>query len=1311
MHKTHYKLLVCLMVFLCLIIIPTSFAADADSLDENIISDNSLDLVESVDYDDSLESLNIEEEILDGGESKDGLLEAHYYFNSSAENDGIGTMGNPYKYFNKTIKDNSVIHLANGVYELGSSYYNTNITIIGQDASQTILKGRLFEIKENFILQNITLDNVKINNRGKLNATNVIFCNGYRYDYYGGAIYTPISNGSVYLRNCSFYNNSATKSGGAIYSESDIEVIDCVFINNSADVGGAIYSKGANVKITDSKVIDNSANSFGGVFTFLKSDVKVVNLYGFNNTAKYDGGLIYQIYGNLTVSNSNFISNNAKNGAGIFVASTKRLTISNDNFTNNSANASAGAIYSILNNNTDMRNIIYENNTASDPIFNDLYNFSSIDLIISDNDYAMYIYNKTDKPLPSSYSSVTEGYVTPVVNQGSGGNCWAFATIATLESCILKASGDSLDFSEENMKNIAALYSIYGWNLETNGGGYDDVGLGYLLSWLGPVNDSDDKYDPKSLLSPVLSSIMHVQNVLYLKRDSYTDNDMIKRAIMDYGAVFSPVLMEYKNESHIGYYVYNNGTERPNHAVTLVGWNDTIQIPGAPGKGAWIVKNSWGKSSGNNGYFYLSYYDTSSIELGKWGDAFTFILNDTIKFDKNYQYDIAKTDFLFNTTKTAWYKNIFTATDNEYLTAVSTYFEKETTYKLFINVNNVSILNQSGFARPGYWTINLNEPIALNLGDIFEIAFKINVTGDVGVPISEAVSLNNVFYKENISFISYDGKTWSDLYDFVWNDYPSHSYKSQVACIKAFTVLDKIDVLLNISLSCMNVSENYFNPVNITVNVLNEYRFAVNCGQVRFNLSGEIAYAKVSNGVAKISHIFKKGFNNISAEFVSFAYNSPIVNSSVDITKYDLSMDANFSYYLNTAFVNVSLSEPINETIFFLFGYKNFTVKTVDGKTSVNLTDLNGGFNNLRVVLYPALYDCNELEYNFTVTVYDTKIIVKDFSTVYGNSYKYKIKLIDENGNSLSGKKLQYSLNGVNYSGTTDKNGEITLSNLKAGTYKLIVNFKGEKIYTESSNSSLITVKTTAVLPKYNNFTYGSKYSVKFLDKNLNPLKNANVTIVFAGKTYNLKTDSSGIVKIDNYLKPGSYTVKVKNPKTSEEKTHKIKVVARIDQNKDLAMYYGAGTYYKVRVLDNYGNIAKNVSVKFTLNGKTYYRTTNSQGIAGLKISLKPSSYTVSASYKGFTVKNKITVKSTIITKNLSKKKAKTIKFTAKLVNSKGSILKYKYITFKYKGKKYLRKTNKYGIATIGLKNLRRVKYTIYSSYGKLTVKNTIKVY
>ena len=226
----------------------------------------------------------------------------------------------------------------------------------------------------------------------------------------------------------------------------------------------------------------------------------------------------------------------------------------------------------------------------------------------------------------------------------------------------------------------------------------------------------------------------------------------------------------------------------------------------------------------------------------------------------------------------------------------------------------------------------------------------------------------------------------------------------------------------------------------------------------------------------------------------------------------------------------------------------------------------------------------------------------------------------------------------------------------------------------------------------------------------MKPLNNTNVTIVFAGKTYDVETDSNGIARINNTLKPGNYTVKTTNPNTLEVKSHKIKVVSRIDKNNNLTMYYGAGKYYKVRVLDNYGNIAKNVSVKFTVNGKTYYRRTNASGYASLKIGLKPKTYTISASYKGFTVKNKVIVKPTVITKNITKKKAKTIKFTAKLVNSKGTILKYKYITFKFKSKKYKRKTNAKGIATLSLTYLKRGKYTIYSTYGSLTVKNTIKV-
>ena len=1325
MHKTHYKLLVCLMIFLCLIVIPTSFAADSDaySMNESIFSDNSLNLAESIEHNEdsldsidddiSLDSANDEEEILDSSSSDNDILSADYYFNSLNASDGL------------IIKNNSVIHLANGVYNVNLSQSFKNVKIIGQDTSQTILKNltkNAFKVYGTFTLINVTLDGAEIYNYGKLNASNVIFTNGdgqvgLGSDQSGGAIYSNGNSYSVYLNNCSFYKNSA-RYGGAIYSSSStVKITNCRFFNNSASIGGAIYAIGNNLEITNCEFIDNNA-SIGGALTLLNSSSKIINLTGINNNASNDGGVIYQMYGNLSVSKSTFLSNHAKNGAGISVAGTKTLSITNNTFINNSAIGYAGAVYYIFNNKSSLNNF-YENNTASDSAYANLYNTSNFDFIIQDNNYTMYSYNLTGGSLPSYYSSETKGYVTSIKKQGGGGNCWAFATIATLESCILKASGiskDKLDLSEENMKNIAELYSVYGWDAETNEGGYPDMALGYLLSWLGPVNDSVDKYNYESVLSPVLSSIMHVQNVLYLKRDSYTDNNMIKRAIMDYGAVFTPVYtksISMPYDSTIGYYIYNNVSVR-NHAVSIVGWDDNIKIPGAPGKGAWIVKNSWGNTSGNNGSFYLSYYDKSSIELGKWGDAFTFILNDTIKFDKNYQYDIAKTDFFYNTTNTIWYKNIFTATDEEYLTAVSTYFEKETNYTLSIYVNNTLKLVQSAFTNPGYWTIDLREPIQLNVGDIFEVVFKIMVKGDVGVPISELQSLNNQFYRKNISFISYNGKTWTDLYELEWNDYPDHFYKSQVACIKAFTILDKVDATSTWSFNPINVSGKSFNPVNFTVNVTNQYGRPVNCGKVKFIFTNEgspddVVYVDVHNGVAKLSYIFKRGFHNISAEFISCAYNSlNKFNSSMIITKYDLAMDTNISYYFDSAFVNISLNDTVNETIFFLFGYKNFTTKTINGNASINLTDLKVGLNNLIIELYPAIYDCNNDSYTFNVDTYDTQIILSNLETIYGNAYKYKIKLIDENGNPLAGRNIEYVLDKT-YTGTTDKNGEITLTNIKAGNYKMVVTFKGEKLYMKSSNSAKVNIKTTVVLPKYSNFTYNSKYSVKFRDKKLNPLKNTYVTIVFGGKTYKLKTDANGIVKITNHLKPGSYTIKVKNPKTSEVKTHKIKVLARIDKNKNMTMYYGAGKYYKVRVLDNYGRIAKKVTVKFTLNGKTYYKKTNSKGIASIKIRLNPKTYTVSATYKGFTVKNKIKV-IPLITKNISKNKVKTIKFTAKLVNSKGKILRNKLITFKLGAIKYKRKTNSKGIATVSLKNLKKGKYYIYSTYGKLTVKNTIKI-
>ena len=1296
MLKNMNKIIILSIILSLLVIIPAGFAAEssADLADDNLI-----------DYDLANDDL-INQDVLEASINDDDSylgdepIGNHYYFDSNAEADGNGSIDNPYKTLDDDkIMPDSILHFASGNYNYVpiSSDDKVNITIYGESSSNTIIncpsENQTFNVTRLFNIANITFNNIQIMLKGSnslLNASNVNFYNStaLESDIYvdscGGAIYSFGQNNSLILKNCSFYNNYALYGGAVFAANADLKITDCHFVNN---------------------------------------------------TAKYYGGAIYQIYGNMSLTESEFDKNHANEGGAIYVFSKNDFSIEGNNFINNYANASAGAIYYFYNENYTIVNNFYENNSARQ--YNDTYEKS--DLIVLADNYTLYraVFNgdSTNGTLPSYYNLADYGFVSSVKNQANGGNCWAFATMASLESAIIKAiydmnsSGliynyseyadileflnnggnlsDLIDLSEENMKNVAALYSPYGWQMETNNGGYDDMGVGYLVSWLGPINDADDLYGDYSIFSPILNSMMHVQNIVYLKRDNFTENDMVKRALIDYGAVFISVRMKTKYDSEIGAYVYNTDNSTCNHAVAIVGWNDTIEIPNAPGPGAWIVKNSWGENWGNdNGYFYLSYYDISALRLGENDGAFAIILNDSIKYDKNYQYDIGKTDYFFNTTDTVWYKNVFTATDNEYLSAVSTYFLKPTNWEVSVYVNDVLKSTKSGFSNPGYWTIDLFEHIPLIKGDIFEVVFKINVTGDAGFPIAEKVSLNNELFREGISFFSYDGVNWSDLYSIVWSDYPGHHYNnSQVACIKAFTVFDVVDTVTS-----LDIEYDGFNPVNITAHIINQYGNPVNCGIVLFNLSDVVIPVNVSDGVAKITHVFEKGLNTIVAEFVACGYVTSKDNGTVDIRKIPVDMIADISVDLDNALVNINLNDSLNETIFIDLGSANYTIKSIDGIASINLTNLNTGSYNVRISLYDAVYEADDVELNFTIDSRRTIITLDNIETVYQSGKEYKIILTDEDGNPLGGRVLEYTLNNFTDALLTDENGEAYLNiSLKTGSYKLNVKFLGEKLYIASNGTSTITVKTS-VIPQYSNYTYGSKYSVKLIGKDSSPLKNTTVSIVFAGKAYNVKTDANGVAKIDVKLKPGTYTVKITNPNTSEEKTQKIKVLSRITENKNLVMYYGSGSSYKVKVLDDYGNIAKNVSVKFTYRGKTYNKRTDSKGYAYLKISSKPNKYAISVTYKGFTVKNNVTVKPTIIAKNLTKKRAKTVKYTAKLLNSKGKIIKSKYLKFKFKSKTYKRKTNSKGIATLSLKYLKKGKYSVYLTYGNLTVKRTIKI-
>ena len=216
------------------------------------------------------------------------------------------------------------------------------------------------------------------------------------------------------------------------------------------------------------------------------------------------------------------------------------------------------------------------------------------------------------------------------------------------------------------------------------------------------------------------------------------------------------------------------------------------------------------------------------------------------------------------------------------------------------------------------------------------------------------------------------------------------------------------------------------------------------------------------------------------------------------------------------------------------------------------------------------------------------------------------------------------------------------------------------------------------------------------------------------------KTDKNGVATLNAEVPTtiGSYKMLANisddsNTFESSSKESSLTVTYKpvITLYKTSSVYYGNTIKYKVRIKDDTGKYAvagKIVTIK--VNGKSYSVKTDKGGYAYKSIALKAGSYTVSVQYKGISSSSKITFKPILIAKSITKKKAKTIKFSVKLVNKYGKILKYKKVTFKFKGKKYTAKTNKYGYATVSLKNLKVGKYAITSTYGGCTVSNKITI-
>ena len=371
---------------------------------------------------------------------------------------------------------------------------------------------------------------------------------------------------------------------------------------------------------------------------------------------------------------------------------------------------------------------------------------------------------------------------------------------------------------------------------------------------------------------------------------------------------------------------------------------------------------------------------------------------------------------------------------------------------------------------------------------------------------------------------------------------------------------------------------------------------------------------------------------------------------------------------------------------------------------------------NYKLSVYEMLVDINKA---------DVGVAFENITIIQGDTQSISLKIVDSLGNPIKGATVKFNRQSARDfpmgTAVSDSQGIAKISyelpvSLGTGDYIVRADISGLSNYNDASVESKLTVSPRLdVMISINSNMYVKGILGTLKDSYGNVIGNKKVSVKLGSTTYSIISNDDGKLVLPADAKAGSYQATVNSPaegKYSENTlTSKVLIVNPISGGKNYSVYYGNTVKYKVRILDTKGKaVGAGKVVNFKVNGKTIKSKTDKSGYATASVKFGVGKYTIAATYGGVSTSNNIVFKATLSAKNIVHKKAKTIKFSTKLVDKKGKVLKGKKITFKISGKKYSAKTNKKGVATAAIKNLKVGKFTITSSYGGCTIKNTIQI-
>ena len=702
----------------------------------------------------------------------------------------------------------------------GCSFYSNNASIlISAYKSNVTVNNSIFSGNNNYgqaisasrwqlIIHNSIFENFSFNNGAMIDfkghrfeMVNSSFINAHS-DLSGGVIlakYFPaeitidgekqyIPSDPILIENCKFENVSCDNDGGAIHIDLDsgaqhiqktMNIVGSNFTNCSSKYGGAISVLGGALNIESSKFLDNYASFEGGAIYSSWTALNITNSNFHNNSAAKNAGALYFDKGNLTIKGSDFISNKAHEESSTTANAIYAHDVAADFSDSTFDNGGVGVYADFASDSTNVE--------KNDDIFlMDNHNYivsvetPGIKLNLINNEIIV-------DSLPSKFDARDWGWVTPGKLQGDNDDCWAFATVASLETSLLKSTGVAYNLSQNYVQKLQLKYYEIG-DLRNSLTGFSYSGLGYALSWYGVlVTDAD--YDDRGMIADTDMDVprIHVQDAMFIYTGMDDTIDLLKRAIIKYGAVT------------VQYYVLGPEVEIPTegedialmdhatHYISLIGWDETRPISDGDPNGLWITKDSlYGFSEAE----YINFPNIDYYAIVPQSVGIAYIFENDIDYHVNYQTDLTGlTGFDENYT---YYSNEFTSKYDEFIGAVGTYFnESGINYSFDVFVNNKKVHTQSGVSEfAGFRTIVLDKYIPIKAGDQFKVVFKSNA-----VPYQ---AWSRVHYLNGTSLTSNDGNSWTDFAPL-----------NKTVCLKVYTVEEDKEVKptrISTRIDCKNMT-------------------------------------------------------------------------------------------------------------------------------------------------------------------------------------------------------------------------------------------------------------------------------------------------------------------------------------------------------------------------------------------------------------------------------------------------------------------------------------------------------------------------